>query len=153
MTRDEIIRIVEKSYFGSVMKGDIDAIVACFGHGANVRIRHGDAAERQFVVGDASEGLSAREFYGHLCSNFECNFDHFKHFIDLDEERSAATFLVTLTPKPDSPYAPEGTQTLQNCNFFEFRDGKIADMIIYYSNPTAGISGSATPTGYPPANS
>jgi hypothetical protein len=134
------------------MKGDIEAIIGCFISDARVRIRHGDAEERRFTLGADGEGLSAREFYGHLISNFACHFAGFKHFIDLDEERSAATFVVTLEPRPDSTYLSEGTQTLHNCNFFEYRDGKIADMIIYYSNPTAGAAGVTAPTGYPPAD-
>ncbi len=152
MTRDECIKLVEDAYFGNVMKGDIDAILACFTEDARVRIRHGDAEERRFAFESSGEGLSAREFYGHLCSNFSCRFGGFKHFIDLDENRSAATFIVTLKPKSDSEYFTEGTQTLHNCNFFEYRDGKIADMIIYYSNPQAGAAGSLAPTGYPPAD-
>lgn len=152
MKRDDCIKLVEEAYFGNVMKGDIDAILACFTEDSRVRIRHGDAEERRFTLGTEGGGLSAREFYGHLISNFSCHFANFKHFIDLDEERSAATFVVTLKPKPDSAYFSEGTQTLHNCNFFEYQDGRIADMIIYYSNPEAGAKGSSAPTGYPPAD-
>lgn len=149
MDRDDCIRLVEQKYFGNVMKGDIEAILECFTEDAHIRIRHGDAPEREFSLKSGGDGPSAREFYQHLCSNFSSHFGGFKHFIDVESGRSAATFLVTLTPRPDSPYASDGPQTLHNCNFFEYRSGRIADMIIYYSNPSANVSDPQAPTGYP----
>ena len=74
--------------------------------------------------------------------------------MDTGGERCAATFLVTLTPKPDSPYRDAGVQRLRNCNFFRCRDGLIHEMTIYYSNPgTAGgqEAHGARPTGFPQA--
>lgn len=150
MTRDERVKFVEDAYFRSVSEGDLDAMLACFKTGARVRIRHGDAPERQFTVDTG--GGSARQFYEHLCQNFEASFTSFRHFVDVDNERSAATFVVTLKPRPQSPYAAEGTQTLHNCNFFEFEEGRICDMIIYYSNLGADASAARTPTGYPPTD-
>ena len=73
--------------------------------------------------------------------------------MDEANERCAATFLVTLTPKPDSAYRDAGVQRLRNCNFFRCRDGLIHEMTIYYSNPgTAGgadAHGFPRPTGFP----
>ena len=49
-------------------------------------------------------------------------------------------------------YADAGPQELRNCNFFEFDNGAISHMIIYYANPQSGGSvdrGTETPTGYP----
>jgi hypothetical protein len=54
-----------------------------------------------------------------------------------------------LRPKPDGLYADADVQHLLNCNFFEFRDGLISHMIVYYVNPEAGEGGGSAPTGYP----
>ena len=81
-------------------------------------------------------------------------FTEFVHYVDTGGERCAATFLVTLTPKPDSSYRDAGVQRLRNCNFFRCRDGLIHEMTIYYSNPgTAGDAEAhgARPTGFPQA--
>ena len=48
---------------------------------------------------------------------------------ELKSQRIASTFLVTLAPKPASPYVGRGTLTLKNCNFFKVDDGRIAWMI------------------------
>jgi len=44
-----------------------------------------------------------------------------------------------------------GTLTLKNCNFFEVEDGRIARMMVYYSNPDTGGDMAGKPTGFPPA--
>ena len=94
------------------------------------------------------------DFYDHLCGNYRIWFGEFVHYIDEDQNRAASTFRVVLDPKPDSPYGTAGTQTLFNCNFFQFNEGRIVEMTIYYSNPNSdqspATSTSSVPTGYPP---
>ena len=69
----------------------------------------------------------------------------------LEQQRIASTFLVTLAPKPGSPYVSRGTLTLKNCNFFKVEGGRIAHMMVYYSNPDTGGDPVGKPTGFPPA--
>jgi len=99
------------------------------------------------VPGDGESPL--RDFFDHLLANYVARFSGFCHFVDPSSERCSAHFDVELTPKPDSPYLPVGIRHLKNCNFFQCRDGKIHDMIIYYANPGADPE---SPTGYPKAS-
>jgi hypothetical protein len=144
--RDAVIEFVEQAYFGSVQRQDIAAVMGCFEATAEVVIRHGDNPVRQFSVAPQAGADDLQTFYAHLCGNYQAQFRDFKHFVDLDAQRSACYFTVRLTPKADGLYADAGVQTLQNCNFFEYEDGRIRQMIIYYSNSD---SADGTPTGYP----
>ena len=150
MDRESCIAFIEQTYFGNVRSGDITVVMSCFSRDARVIIRHGDNLERRFGIQPTDEESPLREFYEHLCGNYDAWFGDFEHYIDTEDRRAASRFTVRLTPKPDGLYAGAGTQELFNCNFFEFRDELISHMIIYYANPKAGASG--TPTGYPKAN-
>ena len=143
---------IEATYFGSVAAERIDDVIACFQQDARVIIRHGDNPERHFAVNASREESPLRDFYGHLCGNYSVSFSEFVHFIDVDAQRAASHFLVHLVPKPDGLYADAGSQRLLNCNFFQFYDGLIRHMIIYYANPPAddlAPTSHAQPTGYP----
>ena len=160
MTRDDYVDLVERRYFGNVAQADIPAVVACFSGDARVTIYHGDAAPRLFAVQPGPGETALARFFEHLLANYEPRFTEFVHYVDPVGERCAATFLVTLTPKPGSPYRDAGVQRLRNCNFFRCRAGLIRAMTIYYSNPgSAGGAGGADgggahgtrPTGFPQA--
>ena len=154
MTRDDYVDLVERRYFGNVAQADIPAVVACFTADALVTIYHGDAAPRLFKAQAGADETPLPRFFEHLLANYDPKFTEFVHYVDTVSERCAATFLVTLTPKPDSAYRDAGVQRLRNCNFFRCRDGLIHEMTIYYSNPgTAGGEDAhgARPTGFPQA--
>lgn len=144
---ESCIEFVERRYFGNVQRGDINAVMDCFESGARVLIRHGNNPVREFVADQGDGRTALRDFYEHLCGNYDASFKDFRHFVDMDQQRSACYFTVTLEPRADGLYADAGTQELYNCNFFEFRDNLISHMIIYYSNPQADSADS--PTGYP----
>ncbi|MFQ5660296.1 MAG: hypothetical protein ACE5GZ_07700, partial [Gammaproteobacteria bacterium] len=154
MNREECIKLVEESYFGNVVRGDIDAVLDCFTENAKVTIRHGDRPVRRFSHSATDGDCALRDFYQHLCGNYVSWFGEFEHYIDTTASRSACTFTVKLDPRQSSPYFNAGTQILQNCNFFCYEGNRISDMTIYYSN-SAEIpvgTGRITPTGYPPEN-
>lgn len=152
MNRDEIIDLVENRYFGQVAAGNIGKVMSCFTADAGVTIRHGDNPVREFHPSGKGGKTNLREFYEHLCGNYDAWFGDFVHYVDAGAQRSACTFTVKLKPKPGSAYAEKGMQVLQNCNFFSYAGDVISDMTIYYSNSAAGVaqSGQRTPTGYPP---
>ena len=154
MTRDDDVDLVEQRYFGNVAQADIPAVVACFTDNAQVRIYHGDAAPRLFKAEPAAGETPLPRFFEHLLANYYPQFTEFVHYVDVANERCAATFLVTLTPKPDSAYRDAGVQHLRNCNFFRCRYGLIHEMTIYYSNPGTAPAADAhgpRPTGFPQA--
>ena len=138
---------VERSYFGNVSAGNIDAVIQCFEADATVIIRHGDKPERIFTAGMDADATALEDFYRHLCGNYSARFDEFSHVVDLPAQKSACYFRVTLEPTAEGLYADAGRQELRNCNFFEYANGLIRHMIIYYANPQA--DGADRPTGYP----
>lgn len=149
--RKSVIRFIEDAYFGRVSDARVDDLLACFSPDAKVIIRHGDNPERRFGFVPTGAETALSDFYAHLCGNYEAWFGDFEHTIDLGSQRAASRFTVRLTPKPDGLYADAGVQELLNCNFFEFEDGRISHMIIYYANPDPGDDRTDQPTGYPPA--
>ena len=148
------IEFIEQRYFGSVAESKFDEILNCFNDDAQVVIRHGDKPERRFALYPQDSEADLLSFYQHLCNNYECWFGNYHHYIDLDEDTAASRFTVQLTPIPTGVYAGLPAQELHNCNFFEFRDDRISDMIIYYANPdaqAANVQLTDKPTGYPPS--
>ncbi len=145
--RDHYIKLVEKDYFGNVVAEDIEAVVRCFTPDAEITIYHGDNPIRRFYGKPNGDQQPLRAFWDHLCGNYGAHFGQFQHIVDEAHECCAATFIVTLTPKPNSAYISTGTLTLNNCNYFWCRDGKIARMTIYYANPTLGAKLGLVPVG------
>ena len=153
LTRSELIDLCENRYFGNVVRERLDAVIDCFTPDTVVVIRHGDNPERRFYGKPAAGQLHISEFWRHLNANFDARFDDFEHYVDVEQQRIASTFVVTLAPKAGSPYVSRGTLTLKNCNFFEVEAGRIAHMMVYYSNPDTGGDPVGKPTGFPPARS
>jgi hypothetical protein len=148
LSREDYVNLVENEYFGSVTREDIAAAMRCFTSDARITIYHGNAPVRRFAVAPRDGESPLRDFYDHLLANYVPRFSGFRHYVDPPSECCAAHFDVELSPKPESPYLEAGTRHLNNCNFFQCRDGKIHDMIIYYADPSADPGG---PTGFPKA--
>ncbi len=151
-SRDHYIKLVEHDYFGNVMTEDLDAVVRCFTSDAEITIYHGDNPIRHFYANPVGTQQPMREFWVHLCGNYDSHFGQFQHIVDEVHECCAAIFIVTLKPKPHSAYLATGTLTLNNCNYFWCKGGKIVRMTIYYANPTLGAKlglASMGPTGFP----
>jgi hypothetical protein len=152
--RHSYIEFIEQRYFGNVAEGKLDEVLNCFNDDAQVVIRHGDKPERRFALLPQAAESDLLSFYQHLCENYECWFGNYHHYIDIEEGSAASRFTVRLTPISSGIYASYAAQELRNCNFFEFRDGRISDMIIYYANPDSQNTKSqqsGKPTGYPPS--
>jgi hypothetical protein len=147
--RAAYVDLVENRYFGNVSRERLADVVDCFTPGAEIIIRHGDAPTRVMKANPAAGELHISEFWRHLNANYASKFEAFEHFIDVDAQRCAATFRVTLAPKAGSAYAARSTLTLQNCNFFWLENRRIARMIVYYANPDTGGPLDGKPTGYP----
>jgi hypothetical protein len=145
MRYEDYVRFVEDRYFGNVSRDRQAEVLDCFTADAEILIRHGDLPVRHLKARPEPGEPHLGDFWKHLNGNFAASFTAFEHFVDVAAQRCAATFTVTLTPRPGSAYAAQGVQTLQNCNFFWFRDERVRKMIVYYSN-----SAGQGPTGYPP---
>ena len=141
--RQAYITLVEDTYFGSVVRDDKDAILACFTADAVVTIRHGDETPRIFHRSPRAGQIHLSEFYGHLLQQFDAWFGEYQHYYDPETHTGASRFQVRLTPRPGQDVQ---AQHLFNCNFFELKGDKIREMLIYYSNPGAAAEAA---TGYP----
>jgi hypothetical protein len=140
------------AYFDAVMAEDEAGVRAKFTPNARITIFHGDNPRRKFHLEDRDGPNSIKHFYGHLWTNYRVKFYDFTYVIDASAGQGACYFQVTLTPKPASAYAATGPLQLNNCNFFRFDRSIIADMIIYYANPTLGAALGNTqhaPTAFP----
>jgi hypothetical protein len=147
-SREAVMGFIEHDYFGSAMRNDVTGMLNCFIDTAKIIVRHGDNPERYFSPDPKARQTDLRIFYEHLCGTFEPWFGGFFHVVDLEQQRAACYFTVRLTPRDASQLDQVGIQMLNNCNFFDFSDGKIKKMIIYYSNSAAAPDASV-PTGYP----
>jgi ketosteroid isomerase-like protein len=151
LTRPELIELCESGYFGNLVRERRDAVRACFTPDAVVEIRHGDLPVRRFFGKPEGDAPDIAQFWDHVNTHFAASFEDYDHVVDTEQQRIASTFLVTLVPKPGSPYVGRGTLQLKNCNFFWVEDGLIARMLVYYSNPDTGGDPVGKPSGYPPA--
>lgn len=149
LTRTACIDLVENRYFGNVSRERLQDVLDCFTDDAQILIRHGDHPTRLMKARPGPGETHISEFWKHLNANYWSHFEDFEHFIDLEAARCAATFRVTLAPKPGSAYAERGRLTLYNCNFFWLEQARIARMIVYYANPDTGGPMEGKPTGYP----
>jgi hypothetical protein len=150
----DYVQLVEEHYFGNVSLDRQDAVLACFTPDAEIVIRHGDHPVRILKGQPGPDESHLSDFWRHLNGNYRARFSGFQHFVDLANQRCAATFTVSLEPKPGSAYEAQGVQTLQNCNFFWLQGRLIERMVVYYSNPaplSAETPKANRPTGYPPA--
>lgn|SRR5690349_2358661 len=139
-------------YFDAVMREDFDDVFARFTDDAAITIVHGDNPLEVFHKHAGPGQRPFDEFYGHLRDNYVVRFLDLECIIDAEAETGAAIFAPHLTPKPGSSYAADGEQSLRNCNFFWFADGRIGRMTIYYARPGAADEGEGRrPTPFPRA--
>lgn len=120
LSRAELIELATISYFGSVDRKDMEAVLDCFHDGALLCVqteftRHaGKAAIRKMFEG----------FMGAFASivhkDFVCT-------VDEKNGRITASFEAVLT-------ADDGSVTrLFNTNFWRIRDGKFQEVYVYFS--------------------
>ena len=138
LKRSEYVRLMRDTYFSAVVREDYDAVMACFTKDGHVTIYHGDNPIQRFYKTPKRGQQSFSTFYGHLFENYHVQFGDYHFVVDVQERTCAATFVPKLRPKRNSAYLDTGRLQLNNCNFFWYRRGKIAEMIIYYANPRLG---------------
>lgn len=142
-SRQQYIDHVE-GYFRSVTRADRPAVRGCFTEDAVVTLYHGDNPRREFFARPAPGQLPLEAFYGYIWENMDVHFGDFTHYVDVESERCASTFIPKLKPKAGSAHADKGVMSLNNCNFFLYSDGRIQSMTIYYANPDLGARQGAT---------
>ncbi|MGB3721705.1 MAG: nuclear transport factor 2 family protein [Pacificimonas sp.] len=120
MTRDQMIELATKTYFGNVDKKDMAKTLACFHDNASFCVqtsftRHEGKTEIERMFADFFDA------YDHIVhKDFTCT-------VDKTNGRIAASFEAVLT-------AADGSVTrLHNTNFWRIRDDKFQDVHVYMS--------------------
>lgn len=150
-TRQHRVEMIT-GYFDDVVREDLAGVLARFTDDAVITIINGDNPLEVFHKRPGPGERPFDEFYGHLQANYVARFDDMECIVDVEAGTAAAIFKPLLTPKPGSAYAADGPQSLRNCNFFWFAEGRIGRMTIYYARPgTAAEGGSRRPTPFPRA--
>ncbi|MEH6714941.1 nuclear transport factor 2 family protein [Parasphingorhabdus flavimaris] len=120
LSRDELIQLATRTYFGNVDAKNMEAALDCFHDGALFCVqtdftRHSGKEEIRRMFDDffaAYETIIHRDF---TCTVDEAN------------GRIAASFVAELTD------ADGGVTLLNNTNFWRVRDGKFQEVYVYMS--------------------
>ncbi len=120
-------------YFGNVIKEDLEGVLACFTDDAEVTIYDGDNAVRRTYRAPTGDQPSMEAFYEAFFKTNITAVDDYVHTIDVEAERCATNFTLTLTPKADSGSGTGEPRTFHNSNFFRCRNGKIYAMTVYFA--------------------
>ena len=121
LTREQMINMVEHSYFSNIDHKNLSVVLDCFA---------GDAV---FTVQSAFTSYSGRDsgikkFYESVTAGFQ-NIWHgdFEHIVDVEAQRISTQFNVRRTDL-------SGDETsMSNCNVFRFENGKFKRVFVYAS--------------------
>ncbi len=136
-SRDQYIDIVEHRYFGAMARARPEQILPLLADTAVLTGFFGSNVPR-IVKHHPKEGEeSFEQFLGALHTDFALAYSSFEHFVDVDQQRSACTFLLEVTPRSRDSIV--GIRRLRNCNFFRFEAGLITMVTAYFASPPLDI--------------
>ena len=120
LSRDELIELATKTYFGNVDAKNMDAALECFHDGA------------LFCVQTAFTRHSGKDEIRRMFEDFFGAYETIIHrdfpcTVDEAHGRIAASFVAELTD------ADGGVTLLNNTNFWRVRDGKFQEVYVYMS--------------------
>jgi hypothetical protein len=136
-SRHQFIEIVQHQYFGSMARAQPGQILPLLADAAVLTGFFGSDAPRLVRQCPGLGEESFERFLGALHAEFALSYTDFEHFIDVDEQRSACTFLLEVTPRNATSTLP--TRKLRNCNFFQFEQGLITAVTAYFASPPVDI--------------
>ncbi len=133
-TREDYIHFVEVLYFDAVRRADHETVVSYFAPGAALTGYGGDAAA-MVVRKVPGEGEGSLDDFMKFAANFDLTYRDFVHYVDLDAQRVASHFTLLMVPKPDGAATHIPPRRMKNCNFFQFENGLLTEVVAYFSNP------------------
>ncbi|MBT8445680.1 MAG: hypothetical protein KJO38_00950 [Gammaproteobacteria bacterium] len=131
-SRDELIHMVEHTYFESVRRGDMATVLACFSEDAEIRVYRGDEPLQHFAARPSGDQQPLSAYFQYVFDHYEVSYSDFEHVVEPEAERIASTFVVHLRLRQEPGAAP---QSLYNCNFFFLAGGRFRRVVIHYANP------------------
>jgi len=121
LPREQMINMVEQSYFGNVDNKMVEAVLDCF------------TADAVFTVQSAFTSYEGRDsgikkFYQSITAGFEKIWHgDFEHIVDVESQRISTQFNVRRTDLNGAE------ASMSNCNVFRFEDGKFNQVFVYAS--------------------
>jgi ketosteroid isomerase-like protein len=121
LTREQMINMVEQTYFSNVDQKQLDAVLDCFSEDAVFTIQ---SAFTSFAGRDSG----IRDFYESISGGFlKIWHGDFEHTVDVESQRISTQFNVRRTDLHGAEAA------MSNCNAFRFEDGKFKQVFVYAS--------------------
>lgn len=137
-SREDYIHFVEVLYFGAMQAGQYEAVLAHFAPGALLTGYAGDSPARVLAREPAPGQSSLDEFMGAV-RDFDLSYLDFVHTVDTDAQRIASYFTLMLSPKPEGAFRHMQVRRMRNCNFFQFDNGYLANVVAYFCNPAERV--------------
>ena len=136
-SREQYVNLIENGYFGNMAAGQPQLIMPLLAEDAVLTGLFGANHPRR-VSHDGRPGTeSFLAFLSALQADFELRYSNFFHIVDVDLERSACTFRLEIIARDVNSNI--GIRTLQNCNFFQFKDGLIRAVTAYFASPSGDV--------------
>ena len=120
LTAEQMIDLVEKSYFYNVDNKNLDSAVDCFAEDAELTVQPAHVTHR-------GHDEIRRMFSDFMRDTPVIYHGEFGHVVDVDNQLIASQFLAR------NDLADGSVVAMRNCNFFVLRDGRFAKVTIYMS--------------------
>ena len=120
LTAEEMIDLVENSYFFNVDGKNLDATVECFAADAELTVQTAHITHR-------GQGEIRRMFQDFMSDIPVIYHGDFSHVVDVGNQVIASQFLAR------NELADGSEVAMRNCNFFVLQDGRFAKVTIYMS--------------------
>lgn len=137
-SREDYIHFVEVLYFGAMQAGKHEAVLAHFAPGALLTGYAGDAPAR-VLARQPAPGQSSLDAFMGAVRDFDLKYLDFVHTVDTDAQRIASTFTLILRPKPEGAFRDVPIRRMRNCNFFQFQNNCLTNVVAYFCNPAEQV--------------
>jgi len=120
LSANQMISLVEHSYFHNVDNKNLDAALACFTEDAQLTV------QTAYVTHRGQAGI--RRMFGDFMRDTPVIYHgEFTHVTDVENQLIASQFLAR------NNLADGSEVSMRNCNFFVLQDGLFAEVTIYMS--------------------
>ena len=121
LTREELIGLVEDSYFFNVDNKNLEPAVACFAEDAELRVQSAH-------VSHVGHDRIRRMFQDFMAATKVIYHGDFSHVVDVENQRIASQFVAR------NDYDDGRHVEMRNCNFFQVENGRFRHVTIYMTD-------------------
>ena len=120
LSTEEMIALVERSYFYNVDNKQLEATVCCFTEDAELIVQTAGVSHN-------GQGEIRRMLRDFMRDNAVIYHGDFSHVVDVDNQLIASQFLARIERSDGSEVS------MRNCNFFVLQNGQFSKVTIYMS--------------------